>query len=149
MFEKGYKPSEETRRKMSEAAKGNKKWLGKKHSEDTKQRISKAHLGKGVVWSISMWKNKKYRSWSKNKSNRLKKVKNKNGGSHTWGEWENLEAQYNWTCPCCKRKEPEITLTEDHIIPLSAGGSDNIENIQPLCKNCNCKKHTKIIKYVN
>ena len=68
-------------------------------------------------------------------------------GCHTFYEWENLKAQYNWTCPCCGKKEPNINLTEDHIIPLSKGGSNNIENIQPLCKSCNCHKHTKIIKY--
>lgn len=88
-----------------------------------------------------------YRSWVKNKRNRVIKRINKEGSSHTFGEWEILKAQYNWTCPCCKKIEPEIKLTEDHIVPLSKGGSDNIENIQPLCKSCNCKKHTKIIKY--
>jgi len=68
-------------------------------------------------------------------------------GCHELGEWENLKAQYNWTCPCCGKKEPDIKLTEDHIIPLIKGGSNNIENIQPLCRSCNCEKHTKIIKY--
>ena len=69
-------------------------------------------------------------------------------GTHTLGEWENLKAQYNWICPSCGKQEPTISLTEDHIIPLSKGGSDNIENIQPLCRSCNCKKNTKIVKYL-
>jgi hypothetical protein len=68
-------------------------------------------------------------------------------GKHTLVEWETLKAQYNWTCPCCREKEPDIVLTEDHIIPLIKGGSDNIENIQPLCRSCNSKKHDKTIKY--
>lgn len=80
-----------------------------------------------------------------NKRRRARKFKN--GGSHNLEEWNNLKKQYNYTCPCCKKQEPEIKLTEDHIIPLSKGGSDYIENIQPLCGHCNCKKQREIIKY--
>jgi hypothetical protein len=68
-------------------------------------------------------------------------------GSYTDGEWELLKIQYGFTCPCCHQAEPIIQLTRDHIIPLSRGGSNFIENIQPLCKKCNVKKFTKTIKY--
>jgi len=92
------------------------------------------------------WRKKNLKRCSFN-VNKYKLRKRNAEGSHTFGEWQNLKIQYNYTCPCCSKKEPEIKLTEDHIIPLSKGGSDNIENIQPLCKSCNSKKHTKIISY--
>ncbi|MBA7646727.1 hypothetical protein ES703_54493 [subsurface metagenome] len=58
-------------------------------------------------------------------------------GSHTLEQWQNLQILYNNKCAICKQIKP---LTKDHIIPLSEGGTDYIENIQPLCRNCNSKK---------
>lgn len=73
--------------------------------------------------------------------------KKKSVGSHTLAEWKALKAQYNHTCICCKRQEPEVQLTRDHIVPLSKGGTNNIDNIQPLCQSCNSKKHRKTVDY--
>lgn len=34
-------------------------------------------------------------------------------------------------------------LEVDHIIALHNGGTNDIENLQTLCKRCNCKKGVK------
>jgi 5-methylcytosine-specific restriction endonuclease McrA len=69
------------------------------------------------------------------------------GGNYTTGEWEALKAQYDNRCLCCGKQEPEIKLTQDHIIPLSKGGSNFISNIQPLCGLCNSRKAQRTIDY--
>lgn len=68
-------------------------------------------------------------------------------GSHTDAEWQTLKAKYNFKCLCCGKQEPEIKLTRDHVRPLILGGSDAIENIQPLCARCNSKKSLRQIDY--
>jgi 5-methylcytosine-specific restriction endonuclease McrA len=44
----------------------------------------------------------------------------------------------NWTdIPKRPDKRYKFVWTKDHKIPLNRGGSDQIDNIQPLCYQCN------------
>lgn len=67
-------------------------------------------------------------------------------GKYSLLEWKNLKKRYNYRCPACDKVEPDIKLTIDHIVPISKGGSNNIENIQPLCKICNIIKGNRFTK---
>lgn len=65
----------------------------------------------------------------------------------TLSEWEELKKKWNYTCLACGKREPEIKLSPDHMIPLCKGGKNTIDNIQPLCLPCNLRKNKKIIDY--
>lgn len=47
----------------------------------------------------------------------------------------------NYTCvECGARKDDGATLHVNHKIPVSKGGSDELDNLQTLCKECNLNK---------
>jgi len=149
----GHHLSDETKKKIgisnSVSLKG--KHLSKEHKRklsETNKRLGRRppiHFReKSSHWKGGISKLKSYKNfYSRQRKRRIRNIV----GSHTFGEWETLKAQYNWTCPCCGKSEPTIKLSEDHIIPVSKGGSNNIENLQPLCHSCNSRKNVKIIKY--
>jgi 5-methylcytosine-specific restriction endonuclease McrA len=59
--------------------------------------------------------------------------------------WEEMVDKYSHTCLCCRRSDVEITI--DHVTPISLGGSNDITNLQPLCRSCNSKKGNRVIDY--
>jgi 5-methylcytosine-specific restriction endonuclease McrA len=79
-------------------------------------------------------------------NNRRRALKRASEGSHT-EEGENLKAFYDYKCLQCGKQEPDIKLTRDHVIPLTQGVFDSINNIQALCARCNSKKNNKHIDY--
>ncbi|MFC5847039.1 HNH endonuclease [Deinococcus petrolearius] len=73
----------------------------------------------------------------------------RNGGHHTQKEWLACLAAFT-ACPGCDRRWEDIpprpdrryryVWTKDHIRPLSLGGTNEINNIQPLCYRCQFSK---------
>lgn len=88
------------------------------------------------------------KEYKKSMGHKRRTLKLQAQGVFTPIEWEALKMKYRYMCLCCKKCEPEVKLTVDHIIPLSKGGTNDIENIQPLCGSCNSRKNTKIINYL-
>lgn len=44
----------------------------------------------------------------------------------------------------CRACGTEKNLHIDHVVPRSAGGSDDLNNLQVLCGSCNSRKGAKI-----
>jgi hypothetical protein len=61
------------------------------------------------------WKKKHPESGRFHVKNRYHKKRATSDGSVTFEFWENLKKAYNYTCPVCGKREPEIKLTIDHI----------------------------------
>lgn len=88
----------------------------------------------------------KYRFRTKQRRHMIRDVSGsskKFSQAFTLEEWNQIKLEYNFTCPKCFKKEPEVKLTIDHAIPLSKGGMHSKENIQPLCIKCNSGKKDK------
>lgn len=123
------------------------KW-SRAHSEEGSERMRRWKLENPEKVKIQRRKYKmkhKEKVWfyTQIRRSRMKAVV----GSHTLKEWKNIKEYYNHMCLCCKKFEPEIKLSQDHIIPVSRGGTDFIDNIQPLCTLCNSIKCVKDTDY--
>ena len=87
---------------------------------------------------------RKQMEWSNAAIHRRRARREANGGSYTVREWKAVCLLYDHRCLCCGERKP---LTVDHVIPLALGGMNTIDNIQPLCLDCNLRKHARTVDY--
>lgn len=78
-------------------------------------------------------------------SRQYARMKRANGGDFTDQEWQNLLTEYSGMCAACGSTD---TIEADHIVPLSKGGKNTRENIQPLCRSCNRHKAKRTISFL-
>jgi 5-methylcytosine-specific restriction endonuclease McrA len=71
------------------------------------------------------------------------------GRNQTWAgygkrAWKLARAERlsidNWQCQDCGRVVTGREAHVDHIVPKSAGGSDLMDNLRTLCRNCHSRK---------
>ena len=116
-------------------------------------RTREETIARAARWSQeNREKTREYkRNWKRKNPDALRQYKQKRralerGCSEhfTKEEWQALVALYEGKCLRCGSTE---NLSADHVIPLALGGSNSIDNIQPLCVGCNCWKNTKVIDF--
>jgi 5-methylcytosine-specific restriction endonuclease McrA len=62
-------------------------------------------------------------------------------GQITVQGWVDALARNNGKCVSCGTDE---FICIDHIVPVSLGGTNTDDNIQPLCRTCNSEKGNRI-----
>jgi 5-methylcytosine-specific restriction endonuclease McrA len=60
--------------------------------------------------------------------------------THSEDEWQLLLQQLAYRCAMCGVFGNGVRLQKDHVVPIYQGGSDGIDNLQPLCQPCNTAK---------
>jgi len=63
----------------------------------------------------------------------------------TEAQWSAKVDAFEHKCCYCDKPGTVLTLTRDHLVPISKGGADTYENIVPCCKACNSSKHARIL----
>jgi hypothetical protein len=113
---------------------------------EIKRRCAKAkpeyYRQKAIEWRQNH--PERFKELQRRRNHRRRAKSKENGGMYTESEWENLKRVYNYRCLCC---ENQLPLEVDHIVPVMKNGTNDISNIQPLCRSCNAKKSAKIIDY--
>lgn len=66
--------------------------------------------------------------------------------SFTQTERTNIYDRNHGRCAICGRYVPFTDFTVDHIIPISKGGTNSMDNLQCACKTCNMIKQDILLE---
>lgn len=107
------------------------------HNNRADEEIAKASVKREKARASAMLSvaARQGRSNSEIRQERLTEARAK--ATHTQAEWEALKEACGGRCVRCGG---DGRVEKDHIVPLYQGGSDGIENLQPLCAKCNASK---------
>lgn len=87
-----------------------------------------------------------YLVWDPAKNEEIKKPKIKRRNPITPALRHEVFKRDNYRCLECGATNKNTRLHVDHIIPVSQGGSDEFDNLQTLCEECNLAKGNRAWK---
>jgi hypothetical protein len=128
------------------------------HYRNWRARNKQKHLELCRRWNAANRdrRQENYTRWKENNRGRLaawyrqRWARLRAGKQHSDAEWHALLEAYSFRCLACgmeAKDTPEGFLTPDHVIPVCMSGPNTIDNIQPLCLDCNRRKNGRIIDY--
>ncbi len=59
-------------------------------------------------------------------------------GQHSEAQWQARLAEFRHLCAYCGAGH--LPLVREHVVPVSAGGTNDIANLVPACQPCNARK---------
>jgi uncharacterized protein YdaU (DUF1376 family) len=104
---------------------------------DTWKQLSEEASASGKKGSAAKWGGSP--DSSRTRAQRLSAARKL--ATHTPEEWRAMLTVCDDQCVRCGlQRQDGSGLCKDHIIPIYQGGSDGIENLQPMCNRCNSSK---------
>jgi 5-methylcytosine-specific restriction endonuclease McrA len=113
------------------------KEYGRRWYADNRERLKPIR----AKWHAENYATKRKPLMVQNQANRRARLRNA-GGSHTLEQVLGLYEKQEGRCACCSQSL-SAAYHRDHIVPIAAGGSNGISNIQLLCPPCNLAKRDK------
>jgi 5-methylcytosine-specific restriction endonuclease McrA len=95
---------------------------------------------------LDEWRHSPIGRLSRKKAAAKTHAKRKGHGDLDMGGFIAKCADLQWVCQLCGKILMPETVTIDHIVPIVHGGTNDLENLQPLCLHCNCKKSARPMK---
>lgn len=146
-------PDYERTRHRSWYERNREKKLAKSRADYAANREAK--LAKGREWYQANKERRREtaKAWEQDNYERMRFLHNRKNharrahiavaaGHLTRSQWELIKLAYGNRCAYCDRMMQR--LEQDHVVPISKGGSLGAENVVPACRSCNSAKNSKL-----
>ena len=112
---------------------------------DERDGIRSKRIAAATKGLSSRWESDDKEDGLTNSQKRARRLANaRRLATHSEQEWSDL---LSFCGKCVRCGATDVKLVKDHIKPIYQGGSDGIENLQPLCPSCNCGKSAESIDF--